>query len=117
MRQHQTWDSVNIMALAAANASLADKAHVEQGRKRNTDTKKFVYGELEKLNLKWIPSEANFMMIDLGKPARPISSGLRGRNIEVGRIFPALPNFLRVTIGTRPQMESFVAAFREVIRS
>jgi histidinol-phosphate aminotransferase len=117
MRQHQTWDSVNIMALAAANASLADKAHVEQGRKRNTDSKKFVYGELEKLNVKWIPSEANFMMIDLGKPARPISSALRGRNIEVGRIFPALPNFLRVTIGTRPQMESFVAAFREVIRS
>jgi histidinol-phosphate aminotransferase len=117
MRQHQTWDSVNIMALAAANASLADKAHVEQGRKRNSDAKKFVYGELEKLNIKWIPSQANFMMIDLGKPARPISSALRGRNIEVGRIFPALPNFLRVTIGTQPQMESFVSAFREVIKT
>src|SRR4030095_11758026 len=110
MRPHQTWDSVNIMALAAAIASLADKTHVEQGRKRNSDVRRFVYGELEKVNIKWIPSQANFMMIDLGRPARPTSSALRGRNIEVGRIFPALQSFLRVTIGTQPQMESFVAA-------
>jgi histidinol-phosphate aminotransferase len=117
MRQHQTWDSVNIMALAAATASLADKNYVEQGRKRNSDTRKYVYQEIEKLNLKLIPSHANFFMVDLGRETRPIISGLRQRNVEVGRVFPALPNFMRVTVGTKLQMDSFLNAFREVLRT
>jgi histidinol-phosphate aminotransferase len=116
MRQQQTWDSVNIMALAAAAASLPDKVHVEQGRKRNSEVRKYVYAELEKLNLKFIPSHANFLMIDVGRPARQVVGALRERRVEVGRVFPAMPNFCRVTIGTRPQMEGFVGAFREVIR-
>jgi histidinol-phosphate aminotransferase len=117
MRRQQTWDSVNIMALAAATASLADKNYVEQGRKRNSDTRKYVNAEIEKLNLKLIPSHANFFMVDLGRPTRPVISGLRERGVEVGRVFSALPNFMRVTIGTKPQMDSFLNAFREVIRS
>jgi histidinol-phosphate aminotransferase len=117
MRQQQTWDNVNIMALVAASASLSDKAYAEQGRKRNSDTRKYVFQELEKLNLRPIPSHANFFMVDLGRPVRPISSALRERNVEVGRVFSALPNFMRVTIGTKPQMDGFLAAFREVIRT
>jgi histidinol-phosphate/aromatic aminotransferase/cobyric acid decarboxylase-like protein len=35
--------------------------------------------------------------------------------VEVGRVFPALANFMRVTIGTKPQMETFVSTFREVM--
>jgi len=117
MSRQQSWDSVNIMAIAAAHASLSEKVYVEQGRRRNGEVKKYLYGELETLNLKFIPSHANFLMIDLGQPVRPIIDELRKRRVEVGRVFPAMPNFCRVTIGTRPQMESFVSAFREVIRS
>src|SRR5438445_799744 len=65
MRSQQTWDSVNIMALVAASASLQDTAQVEQGRRRNSEVKKFVYSELDKLGFNYIPSQANFMMIDL----------------------------------------------------
>ena len=32
----------------------------------------------------------------------------------VGRLFPPLPNHLRVTIGTKPQMERFLAVFKEL---
>ena len=35
--------------------------------------------------------------------------------VEVGRVYPAMPEFMRVTIGTRPQMDAFVSAFREVM--
>src|SRR6185436_2632669 len=55
MRGQQTWDSVNIMALVAAIASLQDAAQVEQGRRRNSEVKKFVYGELDRMGLKYIP--------------------------------------------------------------
>lgn len=115
MRSQQTWDSLNIMALVAASASLQDTEQVEQGRRRNSEVKKFCYAELEKLGYKWIPSHANFLMIDLRREVRPVIGALRQRNVEVGRVFPALPNFMRVTIGTRPQMETFVSAFRQVM--
>ena len=115
MRSQQTQDSVNIMALVAALASLKDTEQVEQGRRRNGEVKKFVYAELDKLGFKWIPSHANFLMIDLRRPVKPTIAAMRERNVQVGRVFPPMPNFMRVTIGTRPQMESFVSSFRAVM--
>lgn len=115
MRVNQTWDSINIMALVAARASLKDSGHVEQGRQRNHEVKKYVYSELDKLGYNCIPSEANFFMIDLRREVKPMIASLLKRGVEVGRFFPSLPNFMRVTIGTRAQMETFVSAFREVM--
>ena len=115
LRTHQIFDSVNIMALVAALASLKDVDHVTQGRKVNSEVKKSVYAELDSLGYRYIPSHANFMMIDLRREARPVIGDLRGRGVEVGRLFPALPNFLRVTIGTSTQMKSFLGAFKEVM--
>src|SRR4030095_2699032 len=60
LRAHQTWDSVNIMALVAALASLKDSDHVARGRKLNTEVKGSVCSELDKLGYKYIPSHANF---------------------------------------------------------
>ena len=115
MRSQQAWDSLNIMALVAASASLQDTEQVEQGRRRNSEVKKFVYSELDRLGFRWIPSHANFLMIDLRREVKPMIAAMRARNVQVGRVFPALPNFMRVTIGTRPQMEAFVSSFREVM--
>lgn len=115
MREQQTWDSLNIMALVAATASLQDAAQVAEGRKHNSEVKQFVYAELDKLGLKYIPSQANFLMVDLRREVKPMIAAMRARNVEVGRLFPALPNFMRVTIGTRPQMDAFVSAFRAVM--
>jgi histidinol-phosphate aminotransferase len=114
MRAHQTWDSVNIMALVAALASLRDVAQVEQGRKRNGEVKRYVYAELDKLGFGYIPSAANFMMIDMRREVRPVIAAMRQRGVEVGRFFPSLPNHMRVTVGTRADMESFLNAFRQV---
>ena len=115
LRAQQAWDSLNIMALVAASASLQDSEQVEQGRRRNSEVKKFVYTELDKSGFKFIPSHANFLMIDLRREVKPIIAAMRERNVQVGRVFPALPNFMRVTIGTRPQMDAFVSAFRAVM--
>jgi histidinol-phosphate aminotransferase len=115
MRSHQVWDSVNIMALVAALASLKDPDHVTRGRALNTEVKKSVSAELDTLGYRYIPSHANFMMIDLRREVRPVIDAMRSRNVEVGRLFPALPNFMRVTIGTGPQMTQFLSVFKEVM--
>jgi histidinol-phosphate aminotransferase len=115
MKTHQTWDSVNIMALVAALASVKDADHVARGRQLNSEVKKSVCVELDTLGYHYIPSHANFMMIDLRREVRPVIDALRSRGVEVGRLFPALPNFMRVTIGTSSEMKQFLTAFREVM--
>lgn len=114
LRPHQTWDSVNIMAMVAGIASLNDTDQVTNGRRLNSEAKKFTLSELETMGFKSIPSEANFIMVDLKRPVRPMLDALRQRGVQVGRLFPALPNHMRVTIGKRPEMEAFLTSFRQV---
>jgi histidinol-phosphate aminotransferase len=94
---------------------LKDVEQVSRGRKLNSEVKKNVCAELDSLGYRYIPSHANFMMIDLRREVRPVISALRTRGVEVGRLFPALPNFLRVTIGTAAEMKTFLSAFKEVM--
>src|SRR5881392_2835332 len=115
MRRNQMWDSVNCMALAAATASLDDPDHVPNGQRLNKEAKQFTTSELEKMGYKSIPSQANFIMFDCRRPVVPIIKAMKDRNIHVGRLFPALPNHMRLTIGKKSEMESFLSAFRQAI--
>jgi histidinol-phosphate aminotransferase len=115
MRRNQMWDSVNCMALAAATASLDDLDHVPNGQRLNKEAKTFTTSELEKMGYKTIPSQANFIMFDCKKPVVPLIKAMKEKNVHVGRLFPALPNHMRLTIGKKSEMETFLATFREVI--
>jgi histidinol-phosphate aminotransferase len=114
MRPHQSWDSVNLMALVAATASLNDPDQVTNGRRLNSDAKTFVIGELDKMGYEQIPSQANFIMFNVKRPVVPLIQALKQRNVQVGRLFPALPNHMRLTIGKKAEMEAFLTAFRQV---
>ena len=115
MRPHQPWDSVNCMALAAAVASLNDADQVTNGKRLNSEAKTFVTSELDKMGYKQIPSQANFIMFDVKRPVVPLIKALKERNVQVGRLFPALPNHMRLTIGKKTEMEAFLSAFRKII--
>jgi histidinol-phosphate aminotransferase len=115
MRPNQMWDSVNVMALAAATASLEDTDQVANGQRLNNEAKTFVTGELDKMGYKQIPSQANFIMFDCKRPVVPLIKAMKEQNVHVGRLFPALPNHMRLTIGKKSEMETFLAAFREVM--
>ena len=115
MRTQQMWDSVNCMALAAATASLDDPDHVPNGQRLTSEAKTFTTSELDGMGYKQIPSQANFIMFDVKRPVVPLIQALKQRNVQVGRLFPALPNYMRVTIGKKSEMETFVSAFRQVI--
>jgi histidinol-phosphate aminotransferase len=115
MRAHQMWDSVNIMALAAASASLDDPDQVPNGQRLISEAKAFTIGELDKLGYKTIPSQSNFIMFDCKRAVVPLIQALKQRNVQVGRLFPALPNYMRLTIGKKSEMETFLGAFKEVM--
>jgi len=115
MRGNQMWDSVNCMALAAATASLDDPDHVPNGQRLNKEAKQFTTSELEKMGYKSIPSQANFIMFDCKRPVVPLIKAMKEQNIHVGRLFPTLPNHMRLTIGKKAEMEAFLAAFRQLM--
>ena len=101
-------------ALAAAAASLNDADQVTNGRRLNSEAKTFVTTELDKLGFKSIPSQANFIMFDCKRPVVPLIQAMKQRKVEVGRLFPAMPNHMRLTIGKKTEMEAFLAAFRQM---
>ena len=115
LRRQQAWDSMNTMALAAAHASLGDAKQVPDGKRRNRETRAQLVRDLATLGYSIIPSEANFVMIDLRRDVKPLIGALRERGVEVGRLFPALPHHMRVTIGTPAQMRRFVEALTAVV--
>jgi histidinol-phosphate aminotransferase len=114
LRERQSWDSINIMALVAATASLEVAEQVTKGRELNAETRAFTTGELERMGFQTIPSQANFIMIDVKRPVVPLIASLKQRKVEVGRLFRAMPNHLRVTIGRKAEMEAFLSALGEV---
>jgi histidinol-phosphate/aromatic aminotransferase/cobyric acid decarboxylase-like protein len=67
------------------------------------------------MGYKQIPSQANFIMFDLKRPVVPVIEALKERKVQVGRLFPALPTHMRLTIGKKTEMEAFLAAFRTVM--
>jgi histidinol-phosphate aminotransferase len=107
----KAWDSMNLMALVAARASLADAGFVAEGRRRNAATRTMVVNRLGAMGFKVIPSDANFVMVDVQREVRPMIAAMRANGVHVGRLFPALPHHMRVTIGTPEEMEMFLSAF------
>ncbi len=115
MRRHRLWSNTNVSVLEAALASLEDAGHVPGARRAINDTRRWLCAEIERDGRAFIPSEANFVMIDVGPDVEPIIAALRERGILVGRKFPSLPGWLRVSIGTPEEMKIFLAGLRSVL--
>ncbi len=115
MRPRVMFDSVNCMALAAAHASLQDVDQVTNGKRLTNDAKTFTVTELDRLGYKTIPSQANFIMFDCKRPVVPLIAAMKQRNVQVGRLFPAMPNHMRLTIGKKSEMEAFLSAFKQTV--
>jgi histidinol-phosphate aminotransferase len=116
LRKHQAWDPVNVFGLVAARTSLQDTQHVAKYRRINADTKSWLRGELASLGYRMLPSEANFVMIDIGREIRPLIGEMRTGGVAVGRVFPALPKHMRVTIGTPDEMKRFMDVFAATMK-
>ena len=97
------------IAQKAALAALADQEHVQVCHQKNKEGKEFLYRELNRLNIRYFPSETNFVMVDLGQPARPVFEALlrQGVIVRAGDAL-GLPNGLRITIGTLEQLDKLV---------
>ena len=57
------------------------------------------------------------MMTDLSRPAKPVIETLKQRHVLVARLFPSMPNHMRVGLGTMAEMKVFLKEFKDVMGS
>jgi len=101
--------------MAAASASLRNKTLVPERRKLIGDVRDGVFEFLEKHSFAYVPSVSNCFMVDVKRPGAQIIEALRKEKIYIGRVWPVWPTHVRVTVGTREEMEKFKAAFAKVM--
>ncbi len=104
--------SISITSSAAARASLQDKELVPLRKKINTDIREDTLEFLTKKGYKVVPgSHANMFMVDVKRPGRDFQQAMLKENVAIGRTWSAMPNYVRVTVGTKDEMKKFQTAF------
>lgn len=103
--------NANALALVAAQAALADAAHVASVRERTRVERERVARALEAAGLFVHPSQTNFLLVDFRAPASPIEAKLLERGVVVRPMGGyGLPTCLRVTIGRLDENDRLLEA-------
>ncbi|UCH34607.1 MAG: histidinol-phosphate transaminase [Armatimonadota bacterium] len=108
--------NVSNVAMEAARASLRDHAQIERSVKVNREGKEYLYGEFERLGLAYVPTHANFILLNVAVDCRTVFEGLlrQGVIVRTGDIF-GMPTHIRVTIGLPEQNARFIAALEKTL--
>jgi histidinol-phosphate aminotransferase len=109
---------VHRLAQVAAEAALKDKEHEKMSVQMIRDGRKYLYRELRRLRLSYVPSQANFLLIDFGRDINEVTEGLlrEGIIIRPGRMWN-YPTSGRVTIGRIGDHRKFIKALKKVLNS
>jgi histidinol-phosphate aminotransferase len=116
MAKRQLVNNPNQLAIAASLAALkSDAEFVERNRKLNAEVRDYVCKEAAGIGLTFIPTQTNFVMIGINRPAKPVIEELKKRKMLVGRLFPSMPEHVRVSFGTMAEMKVFMKEFKDVL--
>ncbi|MBI3562300.1 MAG: histidinol-phosphate transaminase [Gammaproteobacteria bacterium] len=108
--------NLNSLALYAATAALSDQEHIDKSVSHNARAMRLYEQTLAALQLKFIPSVGNFIAIDMGRMAAPLYDALLRLGVIVRPVASyAMPNHLRVTLGTDHENQVFFRALTQVL--
>ncbi|MBU1888224.1 MAG: histidinol-phosphate transaminase, partial [Candidatus Omnitrophica bacterium] len=108
--------NVNLLAQTAATAALKDKKFLVKVKKITRDGRRFLYAELGKLGLRYIPSVTNFVLFEAGKDASKICKKLMKQGVIVREMNAwGLDNFIRVTVGKEKENKRFIKELKKII--
>lgn len=111
LRRFQTQDNVNMVAAQVGIAALQDSDDMLAAVRRNAADRQEFMTQAARRNLTPIPSYANFAMVDFHRPARQVAEYFKQNGILVGRPFPRMDNFVRVSFGRPSEMQQFWRAW------
>lgn len=104
----------NVLAVAAAKAALADKEFYRYSLEQNKVMMKMMTETLDALKLEYVPSTCNFVFFHTGRHINEVNAAYRKEGILVGRPFPPMNDWCRVSMGTVEQIEKLCDATRKI---
>ena len=109
--------NVNLLAQQAAIACLDDKKFLQQTRKTVLQGKNYLYDSLTVLGLAYVPSVANFILVDVGRDSVEVFREMLKFGVIVRDMKQyGLKNFIRVTVGTKKENERFIKVIKKVLK-
>ena len=109
------WNAMPVTASAAAIASMNDATLIPDRKRINTATRESTFAWLDRNGYQYSPSVSNCFMVNAGKPAGDVIAAMAHQNVYIGRPWPSMPDWVRVTVGTQSEMEQFQVAFQAVM--
>jgi histidinol-phosphate aminotransferase len=108
--------NANAPVVAAAVVSVEDEAQLAREQRRNTEVLKFTTDFFRQAGFKTSDSQANFVWVNLGRPAKEFGEACEKQGVLVGRQFPPFEKtHCRISLGTMEEMQRAVVVFRSVL--
>lgn len=112
MRQFISHNNANHLALVAGLASLEDHGLIDRSRAANREGIRILKDALDELGLDYLPSHTNFLMHRIPGELEAYIIRMREHDVKVGRPFPPMLSYNRVSIGMPEEMEQFAHVLR-----
>lgn len=124
IRRLRDWDagsgtsSLNVLAMHAGIAAIQqDDAFIVNERARNAAVRDFTMKWFADRGMKPAASQANFMFVNIGRPAAPFRAACAAQGVRVARDFPPFEKtHCRIAFGTMEEMQKAVTVFEQVLK-
>jgi histidinol-phosphate aminotransferase len=108
LRRQSSQGTLSGVSVAAALASFQDLAHVTQQVALNREARAFTRSAFERAGYRVLPSEANFLMVDVRRKVSSLQGLCRQAGVLIARPFPPLTTSARISIGVMEEMKRAV---------
>jgi histidinol-phosphate aminotransferase len=105
-----------VTAVAAASASLQEPALVSERKRANQLVRSATFEWLDRNGYSYIPSVSNCFLLETKHPAKEVIEAMARQKVVIGRTWPSMPTYARITIGTSEEMAQFQQAFAKVMK-
>ena len=105
-------DNTNLSGAVAAIATLNDAAFLELSLRNTNQSRQMIETVLDDLGLRYLPSQTNFIFHEIKGDLKTYIDRMRDNGIKVGREFPPVTGFNRLTLGTPDEMEVFIKVLK-----
>ncbi len=105
-------DNTNLSGAVAAIATLNDAAFLALSLRTTNQSRQMIETVLDELDLRYLPSQTNFIFHEIKGDLKTYIDRMRDNGIKVGRKFPPVEGFNRLSLGTPAEMEIFIKVLR-----
>lgn len=105
--------NTNMAGQIAAKAAMEDADHLKKVLAENKKGKEYLYAEFEKLGMRYVPTQANFILVQVGNGEKVFNDLLK-EGVIVRYLGPGLAEWIRVSVGTEAENKVFIEKLKAV---